>query len=189
MILDVEALRAAAGRGQELQYRFFWGHRARPDGRITDSCFSQWWSCGFDVAGQRYTSAEQFMMAEKARLFGDGESRARILSTDDPAHAKKLGRGVLGFDEGRWTEARFELVTRGNLAKFGQDESLRRHLLSTGDAVLVEASPTDTVWGIGLAADHPDARSPSGWRGLNLLGFALVRARAILRGDLPQLTD
>jgi ribA/ribD-fused uncharacterized protein len=181
MILDVESLRAAVGRGETFQYRFFWGHRPRPDGRIGDSCFSQWWSCAFEVDGQRYTSAEQFMMAEKARLFGDEQSRAKILATDDPAYAKKLGRGVQGFDEARWEAARFELVTRGNVAKFGQDEKLRFHLLSTRDDLLVEASPTDSVWGIGLAAENPDARDPASWRGLNLLGFALVKARAVLR--------
>jgi ribA/ribD-fused uncharacterized protein len=185
VIFDLDQLRAAIDAGRELHYRFFWGHRPRADGRVSDSCFSQWWSCRFEVAGQGYSSADQFMMAEKARLFGDHESRAHILKSDDPAEAKKVGRGVRDFDEGRWSEARFDLVTRGNLAKFGQDERLRAHLLSTRDDLLVEASPTDTIWGIGLAADHAQARNPAAWRGLNLLGFALVRTRAILRGELP----
>jgi ribA/ribD-fused uncharacterized protein len=186
MILDTDALKAAIARGETVQYRYFWGHRPRPDGRLSDSCFSQWWKCSFAIDGQRYSSAEQFMMSEKARLFGDEESRQKILATDDPAYAKKLGRGVKNFLEEKWAAARFDLVTRGNVAKFGDDEKLRGYLISTKNDVLVEASPTDTIWGIGLAADNPDARDPATWRGLNLLGFALMRARAILRGEVAE---
>jgi ribA/ribD-fused uncharacterized protein len=180
MIVDVDSLKREIAKGRELQYRFFWGHRPKKDGRLSDSVFSQWWQCEFTVDGQTYKSAEQFMMASKARLFGDEETRARILKTDDPAYAKKLGREVKGFDEQRWVEARFELVTQGNVAKFGSDEKLRRYLLSTRDEILVEASPTDSIWGIGLAAENPDAKDPMKWRGLNLLGFALVKARSLL---------
>jgi ribA/ribD-fused uncharacterized protein len=181
MILDVEALRQATARGERFHYRCFWGHRARKDGKISDSCFSQWWGCSFVVDGQRYSSAEQFMMAEKARLFDDAATRASILATEDPSFAKKLGRGVNGFDEARWARERFELVTQGNLAKFGQNESLKLHLLSTREEVLVEASPVDAIWGIGCAADDPAAVEPLNWRGLNLLGFALMRVRSLLR--------
>jgi ribA/ribD-fused uncharacterized protein len=182
MILDVDDLKAAVARGESFQYRFFWGHRPRKDGKLSDSVFSQWWQCQFTADGQRYTSAEQFMMAEKSRQFGDQETRTKILQTDDPAYAKKLGREVKGFDEKQWVAARFELVIKGNVAKFGADEGLRRHLLSTRDEILVEASPTDSIWGIGLAAENPDARDPLKWQGLNLLGFALVKARSLLLG-------
>jgi ribA/ribD-fused uncharacterized protein len=180
MILDLETLRQASARGERFRYRFFWGHRPRKDGKISDSCFSQWWRCAFTVDGQRYASAEQFMMAEKARLFRDEASRAKILATDDPSYAKKLGRAVSGFDETQWVAARFELVTRGNLAKFRQDDRLKFHLLSTRDDVLVEASPMDAIWGIGRAADDPAASDPKTWRGLNLLGFALMGVRSQL---------
>ena len=180
MILDREALQQAVARGERMRYRFFWGHRPRKDGAISDSCFSQWWECAFTVEGQRYASAEHFMMAEKARLFGDDATRAKILAAHHPAEAKKLGREVRGFDEERWQAERFELVTQGNLAKFGQDDALRAYLLSTGATILVEASPTDTIWGIGRAANNPAASEPAEWRGLNLLGFALMRVRAML---------
>ena len=185
--LDLPSLRAAAAAGASFGYRYFWGHQPRPDGRLSESCFSQWWPCRFTVEGQRYLSAEQFMMAEKARLFGDEECRARILAAEQPAEAKTLGRSVRGFDEARWSQARFDIVTEGNVAKFGQDPTLRAFLLSTGDDVPVEASPTDAIWGIGLAESHPGARDPATWRGLNLLGFAIGRARAVLRGELPPL--
>jgi ribA/ribD-fused uncharacterized protein len=186
-ILDVPALQRAQHAGVALSYRLFWGHKPRKDGALSDACFSQWWACHFTVDGQAFASAEQFMMAGKARLFGDDETRAQILATSDPGHAKALGRKVRGFVETAWEAARFDLVTRGNVAKFGQDERLRHHLMATRDQILVEASPVDRIWGIGLAADHEHATQPHNWRGLNLLGFALVRARAILRGELPPL--
>ena len=124
-------------------------------------------------------------MAGKARLFADADSLAAILATDDPSRCKALGRKVRGFDESAWAAARFDLVTLGNVEKFGQARALRAYLLETGEDILVEASPTDSIWGIGLARDDERAKDPNHWRGINLLGFALVRARAILRGDLP----
>jgi ribA/ribD-fused uncharacterized protein len=184
-ILDIESLRRQLAEGKRPRLRFFYGHRAPADGAVSDACFSQWWTASFTVDGQQYVSAEQFMMAEKARLFGDHEMRARILATTRPADAKKLGRGVSGFDEAAWVAARFDIVTAANVAKFDQDPALRRYLLDTGEAVLVEASPTDRIWGIGLKRDDPRAHDPGRWLGLNLLGFALVRSRAILRGALP----
>jgi ribA/ribD-fused uncharacterized protein len=92
-----------------------------------------------------------------------------------------LGRQVRGFDEEAWTAARYDIVVAGSVAKFGQHEDLRAFLLATGERVLVEASPLDRVWGIGLAADDERASSPDRWVGLNLLGFALMDAREKLR--------
>ena len=181
MIDNVEALRAAVRDGQSFRYELFWGHRPSADGRIDAKCLSQWWACSFVVDGVTYSSTEQWMMAGKARLFGDAETLAEILAVSDPGVVKKLGRKVRGFDEERWVAARFELVTRGNIEKFGQDARLRGFLLKTGDAVLVEASPFDSVWGIALGASDERATDPLRWEGLNLLGFALMRAREHLR--------
>jgi ribA/ribD-fused uncharacterized protein len=175
--LDLDSLRAAISGGLVFRYHFFYGHRREPDG-----VFSQWWPCAFEVDGQPYASAEQFMMAGKARLFGDAEALTAILAQADPAACKRLGRRVRGFDDASWARARFDLVVAGNLAKFGQSDQLRAILLATGDAILVEASPTDRIWGIGLAASDPRAADPATWRGKNLLGFALVAARAQLAG-------
>lgn len=180
MVPDVYALTAAVERGEPFTYRFFWKATPSPDGRVTDACFSQWWPGDFTVDGVAYTNAEQWMMAGKARLFGDAETLGEILAARAPAAIKALGRKVRGFDEDVWKRARLDLVTEGNVAKFTQDAALGAHLVGTGDAVLVEASPLDRVWGIGLAAEHPDAADPRRWRGLNLLGFALMRARARL---------
>jgi ribA/ribD-fused uncharacterized protein len=182
--LDREALRLAVGAGRTFAYRYFWGHRPRNDGQLSDSVFSQWWPSVFEEDGLRFASAEMYMMAGKARLFGDNETLALILDAGDPATCKALGRRVRGFDDARWKQARFDLVTRGNAAKFGQDDALRDYLLATGDEILVEASPRDRIWGIGLGRNNERALDPRTWQGGNLLGFALVRARAILRGEL-----
>ncbi|WP_106253041.1 NADAR family protein [Allonocardiopsis opalescens] len=171
--------------GTRVKWLMFWGHRPRRDGSIGPGALSQWWPASFTVDGVRYGSAEHWMMAGKARLFGDEPSLAAVLAARTPAEAKKLGRLVRGFDEARWAAARFELVVAGNTAKFGQDPALRAYLLGTGARVLVEASPLDRVWGIGLAADDERATDPARWRGANLLGFALMEARARLAARAP----
>jgi ribA/ribD-fused uncharacterized protein len=129
------------------------------------------------VDGVVYPTAEHWMMAGKARLFGDEEALTAVLATADPRAAKAAGRRVRGFDESRWYAAGYRIVVAGNLAKFGQHPDLGQFLLATGGQVLVEASPRDRIWGIGLSADHPDSRVPSRWRGLNQLGFALMEVR------------
>src|SRR5687768_1891863 len=99
MIDDVYALRCAVERGETFEYRFFWKPLTSPDGRTTDGCFSQWWQGDFVVEAVTYSTAEQWMMAGKARLFGDEEMLREILATHDPATVKKLGKKVRGFDE------------------------------------------------------------------------------------------
>ncbi|MGW4808838.1 NADAR family protein [Kitasatospora sp. NPDC004272] len=175
-----EQLAAAVGSGAHPKYLRFWGHRPQRGGQIGPGALSQWWPSPFTVDGVRYLTAEHWMMAGKARLFEDEEAVPKILRARTPAEAKNLGRLVKGFDEEQWVAHRFELVVTGSTAKFGQDERLRAYLLGTGQRVLVEASPLDRIWGIGLAADDERADSPSHWRGLNLLGFALMEARTRL---------
>jgi hypothetical protein len=138
---------------------------------------SQWWPVTFTVDGVSYPSAEHWMMAGKARLFGDEEGLAAVLRAASPGAVKAAGRKVCGFDEERWAAACYDIVVAGNLAKFGQHPDLRDFLLSTGEKVLVEASPYDRIWGIGMAATNADVERPSAWRGLNLLGFALMEVR------------
>ncbi|QIJ65014.1 NADAR family protein [Streptomyces sp. JB150] len=176
-----EALVKQVGAGSRVKYLYFWGHRPRPDGRIGPSCLSQWWPAPFTADGVEYATAEHWMMAAKARLFGDAEAERRVLAAAHPAEAKKAGRLVRGFDEGVWERERFGIVVEGSVRKFAAREELRHYLLGTGERVLVEASPVDRVWGIGLAADDEAAAHPERWRGLNLLGFALMEARDRLR--------
>ena len=153
----------------------FYGHRVTKT--VTETCLSQWYPCQFEVDGVTYTSAEQYMMAEKARLFGDEKIRTEILRTSDPRKCKALGRKVKNFDKAVWDKRKENIVRNGNFEKFMQNSALRSLLLSTGDKVLVEASPTDRVWGIGLGKNNPDALDPKKWRGQNLLGFILMAVR------------
>ncbi|CAL9294137.1 hypothetical protein SUDANB51_05927 [Streptomyces sp. enrichment culture] len=176
-----EALIEAVRAGARAKYLHFWGHRPRPDGRIGPSCLSQWWPSPFTVDGVAYATAEHWMMAGKARLFEDAAAERAVLAAGHPAEAKKAGRLVRGFDEAIWARERFRIVVEGSVHKFGAHPDLREFLLSTGDRVLVEASPVDRVWGIGLAADDEAAMDPQRWRGPNLLGFALMEARERLR--------
>ncbi len=166
------------------RYLCFWGHRPSADGTITKTCLSQWWAGSFTVDGIISPSAEHYMMAGKARLFGDEATLAQILVAPTPDKAKSLGRQVKPFDNALWEAERSAIVIAGNWAKFSQNPALARFLLSTGEDILVEASPYDQVWGIGLAADHPDATRPQNWCGLNLLGFALMEVRARLQARL-----
>lgn len=165
----------------KVKYLFFWGHAASKDGSVTKSCFSQWWPAAFVVDGVRYATAEHWMMANKAGLFGDKEILEKVLTAKSPADAKKLGRKVKNFDPKVWDENCFDIVCEGNYYKFSQHPDLKEFLLNTKDKVLVEASPVDNIWGIGMAQDNDHAENPRLWKGSNLLGFALMEVRDRLR--------
>ncbi|MGH3164946.1 MAG: NADAR family protein [Trebonia sp.] len=115
-------------------------------------------------------------------LFADDDAVPGILAAPHPREAKALGRKVRGFDDETWARHRFSLVIEGNVAKFGRHAGLRDFLLGTGGRVLVEASPRDRIWGIELGVSNELSADPGNWRGLNLLGFALMEVRCRLRG-------
>lgn len=165
---------------EQFTYTLFWGHTVPPDGSIGNTCFSQWYPAPFTVDGVLYPTAEHWMMAGKARLFKDDETLAEILAAPDPHSAKALGRKVASFEDKVWKSQARAIVTEGNVHKFSQHPMLRNYLLSTGSSILVEASPRDRIWGIGLSAGNPDATNPERWRGQNLLGFALMDVRSQL---------
>lgn len=169
-------------QGQKFKYLFFWGNQVNRDGRITASSLSQWWQeHPFSEDGNTYLTAEHYMMAGKARLFGDEEILAKILEAQHPAEAKKLGRQVRHFKHETWLSHRCEIVIRANQLKFSQHPELKEFLLNTQDRILVEASPYDQIWGIGLAEDHAFAAVPEKWQGINLLGFCSMEVRDILQ--------
>ena len=170
-------------RGDKLKYVFFWGHQPKKDGSVGESCFSQWWVSPFTVEGVEYRTAEHWMMAQKARLFGDQQHAQRVLVSTSPAEAKKIGRLVVGFDGTVWDRHKYEFVRQGNYHKFSQHPALREFLMNTGDRVLVEASPVDNIWGIGMAKTDEHIHNPARWKGENLLGFALME----VRDDLKQI--
>jgi len=170
-------LRAAEAAGEPVDVLAFYGHRPNPDGSTGIGCLSQWWARPFTVEGVTYPTAEHWMMAGKARLFKDDAGLAAVLATPSPGAAKAAGRRVRGFDEDRWRRVCYDIVVAGNLAKFAQHEDMAGFLRRTGRRVLVEASPFDRIWGIGMARTHEDVGRPSRWRGRNLLGFALMDVR------------
>jgi ribA/ribD-fused uncharacterized protein len=174
-------LRTALAAGSSPEYLYFWGCHPNADGSVSETCLSQWYAAGFEVDGIHYRTAEHFMMAEKARLFGDELALAKVMRSRFPVEVKRFGREIAAFDEASWAEHRFEIVVRGNLAKFTQNPELGDYLRATGDHVIVEASPADAIWGIGLAVEHPWIASPKLWPGLNLLGFALMEVREQIR--------
>ncbi len=177
MIYNLEDLRNAYNAGKAFKYLFFWGHTPTTDGHIAEPCLSQWWICTFCVDGVTYNCAEQFMMAEKARMFRDDEMLEKIMSTTFPKEMKAYGRAVQRFDKDQWDAACYEIVKQGNLAKFSQNPELWSFLKGTRNRILVEASPRDRIWGIGMGKSNPDALCPLKWRGKNLLGFALTEIR------------
>jgi ribA/ribD-fused uncharacterized protein len=162
---------------ETLKYIFFWGHQASKDGIITKACFSQWWESSFTVNNIEYKTAEHWMMAQKAILFNDTITFEKILQSKTAAEAKKLGREVTRYNDEIWLKNRYSIVKEGNYHKFSQHSDLREFLLNTNNRILVEASPVDAIWGIGMAADNPEITNPQNWKGLNLLGFALMEVR------------
>lgn len=160
-----------------VEYLFFWGHQPSRDGSIIKTCMSQWWPSDFTEDGILYKTAEHYMMAGKAKLFNDTEVFEKIIKKDSPKDVKDLGRQIKNFDPSIWDKHKFEIVRQGNLLKFSQNEKLKSFLEKTTSKILVEASPVDNIWGIGLKDDHPSALNPNEWRGGNLLGFALMEVR------------
>lgn len=178
---NLEELLSLENESLKIKYHFFWGHTPKNPDTVDASCLSNWYPSNFELNGDTYLTNEHYMMAAKANLFGDQEILKKILSCQHPGEAKKLGREVSNFNEEVWLEKRFQIVVRGCFEKFNQNESLKNYLLKTGHKVLVEASPVDRIWGIGMGKNNPDAEKPSRWKGLNLLGFALMKARSQLR--------
>ena len=142
-VLQLQYSRATIGPPLP-RFCMFWGHA---DG-VDKSMLSQWFPSPFSYNGDHYSCAEQWMMAEKARVFADEETRQLILSASTPKQMKELGRRIAGFNEEKWRQCREAIVLKGSLLKFEQNPKMLQFLLST-DGVLVEASPYDAIWGIG----------------------------------------
>ncbi len=150
-------------------FTFFW-----------KSPLSQWQRAPFVIGGVTFTHAEQFMMYAKALLFGDRVAAESILRATTPREQQAIGRTVQNFDETVWALFREGVVYQANYARFSQNPEQLALLFATRGTTLVEASPHDLVWGIGLAADDPRASDRTQWRGLNLLGQALTQVREVL---------
>lgn len=138
---------------------------------------SNWFPSNFKVGKWEYSSMEQYMMHQKAHLFGDHEIASSILKASEPGTIKQLGRGVRGYNDKVWSGIRQIVVYRGLIEKFSQNEVLKGKLLATEGSMLAECAVQDKIWGIGLSM-YDDRRFDIGnWPGQNLLGFALMEVR------------
>ena len=180
-----QTLLAQLAAGHSFEYLYFWGHSNNSD-IINQSCFSQWYPSPFEQNGKQFATAEHYMMYYKAMLFGDQTAAEQILTANSPSQVKAIGRQVKNFDQQLWLKHRFDIVVRANKAKFNSDPALKAFLLNTEQQILVEASPVDNIWGVGLAQDDPAIQMPQNWRGDNLLGYALMQVRQQLQQQLPQ---
>ena len=139
--------------------------------------FSNWYPCDITIEGIKYFCVEQYMMAKKALLFGDLDIYQQIMKSADPGECKDLGKLVKNFVSSVWDKCKYEIVYNANYAKFHQNDDLMGKLIATGDEIMAEASPLDSIWGIGMAADNPNAKDPDLWNGENLLGNILMEIR------------
>jgi len=144
--------------------------------------FSQWYPYKMTIDGVEYNCCEQYMMAEKARLFGDLDSLQQIMAAKDPRDQKRIGRSVKNFVPQMWEKICKDVVFRANLAKFS-DPEMKKYLMSFGNEEIVEASPYDKIWGIGLSEDDPDALDKTKWQGTNWLGEAIMAVREALKNQ------
>ena len=177
MKYTLESLQKEYNQGKPIKFLLFWGHTPSSDGTISKSCLSQWWKSDFQINSLTYCCMEQYMMAEKAQLFNDNDIFQEIMNCKEPKKIKNLGRAVKNFNESIWVQKRSDIILAGNFAKFSQNDDLKSFLLNTKNKVLVEASPYDKIWGIGMSADNEHSENPFFWKGLNLLGFALMEVR------------
>jgi hypothetical protein len=152
------------------KYVFFW-----------NGIYSQWHKSNMTIGRIEYNSCEQYMMHQKALLFGDDDIAEKIMEEKNPKEQKKFGRMIKNFDKGVWEANCLAIVYEGNLAKFSQNEGLKKEMLLTGNRFFVEASPFDKIWGIGLDENAENVENPSYWLGLNLLGQALTLVKNELR--------
>jgi ribA/ribD-fused uncharacterized protein len=180
MKYNVEYIKQMVSADPNMRFIYFWGHNPNAIG-VTETCLSQWYDVAFEVDGVKYHTAEQYMMAQKALLFGDKDIFNHIMLADNPRDYKALGRKIRNFESKIWDARKFDIVVEGNMAKFSQNNNLKEYLLSTGDAILVEASPYDRIWGIGLYPGQAAKGTIAQWRGLNFLGAALMEVRDRLK--------
>ena len=177
MKYNIERLIREFELGKDLDFLFFWGHTEKLDGKISKQCLSQWFNASFLFDGVKYKTAEHWMMAQKALLFNEKHSFDKIVKSHTPKEAKALGRKVKNFGPDVWNDHKYQIVVAGNLHKFTQNTELFNYLKGTQERYLLEASPVDKVWGIGVSEDSEEADNPYAWTGENLLGFALMEVR------------
>lgn len=153
---------------------YFWG-----------GIYSQWYKSPFTENGKVFPTAEHYMMYHKALLF-DPSKADLIFETDNPKKVKAIGRSLANFDKGIWDSKCMDIVTQGNYLKFTQNKELLNQMLKDDPKMLVEASPVDTVWGVGLSEDDLLILNKANWKGENRLGKCLIEARERIVGEIEK---
>ncbi|KJE19628.1 ribA/ribD-like protein [Frankia torreyi] len=177
---SIEDLRRLEHQAAPLRFRYFWGQRQAVADGTGAGCLSLRWPARFAVDGVDYPSAQHYVLARKAGLFGDQAAAEAVLALPAPISLAAIGRRIRGFDEAVWDRHRYAVALAANSAKFAQNAILRTYLAGTAGLVLADISPRDRVWGIGCDRDDDRAGRPSAWPGRNLLGFALMEVRDAL---------
>ncbi|HCW52702.1 MAG TPA: DUF1768 domain-containing protein [Clostridium sp.] len=180
-MLTLDEVQTMFKNDKGLEFIFFSGHQKTSNGTITKTCLSQWYQVPFEMNNIKYKCAEQYMMCEKARLFNDEEALDKILQAYHPNQMKLIGRTIKNFDENLWNEHKIQIVKVANLAKFSQNQKLKRYLINTENKILVKNVLHDNIWGIGLSKESELKYNPENWKGKNLLGFILMDVRNILQ--------
>ncbi|MCT4509689.1 MAG: NADAR family protein [Tepidibacter sp.] len=153
----------------------FWQEPCIKDEYISKGCFRKECIDTFQVDGDNYFCIDQYMIAEKAVLFNDYDTREEIIDSTDMMDVYALDKKIENYDEDRWLKHQYRILLQGNYYKFAQDSHLRQALLSTGDKAILYANPDDRTWGIGMSIEElPDINNPFKWKGHNLLGYALM---------------
>lgn len=146
---------------------FFWGD---------DDVYSNFYRFEFKYKGKTFFCSEQAFMWEKAMLFGDKNIAGQILKSTHPYECKKLGRKVKNYDDKKWGKVREDIWKEILINKFSS-EPLKSEILKTKNKILVEASPYDKLYGIGLEVWDDRVLDENNWKGKNLLGKILMGVR------------
>lgn len=163
------------------EYIFFSGFQPNKDGSIGKSCLSQWWPSNFTENEIVYKTVGHYILSWKAKLFGDIKTANAILNKRFPKDVKELSRTISNFNADVWNDYKYTIAKQGNYLKFSQNDALKQFLITTGNTIIVEANPSDKVWGIGLTEDESIAKNPNNWEGQNLFGFTLMEVRDELK--------
>ena len=159
---------------------FFWSGQ---------SLFSNWTDTLFVWNNRKLHNAETGMMIQKALLFKDMPAVKRMMIHQNPRLVKHIGRTVENFDKDIWHEKCVDLVVEILLCKFSQNADCKEELLSSGNKVIVESSVYDNIWGIGLATNDDRILDEANWKGLNLLGEALMKTRTLIKENPDKIWE
>jgi ribA/ribD-fused uncharacterized protein len=135
--------------------------------------------------GTEFHHSEGLFIALKAYYFNRNRAEMDIIANFiDPRDAKAYGRkSIANFNQFFWEQGREQIMEHAVYLKFKQNDELRYQLLKTDNKIFVEASPYDSIWGVGITV-CPEAADPKNWKGLNLLGQVMGRVRTRLRDEL-----